>query len=144
MAARRITADVKANVRQLVDVLAPFLPLSTRSRKTTTFETIFRESGVHAYLKGPDSKKQALQKGWEAVFRRHPKLPYTLIRKIVPAAIDYRRYKRDPLKRAELEALIRVLAALEIDMAAELGRIRIDARAQEATLRSTMLSSRVS
>jgi uncharacterized protein (TIGR02391 family) len=126
MPTRKITADVRDKIRELVEVLAPFLPLSARSANTTTFTTIFRGSGAHGYLRGPESKKQALQKGWESVCRKHPKLPHTLIRKIVPAAIEYRRYKRDPLKRTELQQLIECLNGLDIDMRQELGRIRLD------------------
>jgi uncharacterized protein (TIGR02391 family) len=122
----RIIADVRAKIRELVEVMAPFLPLSTRSGNAITFTSLFRESGIHAYLSGPESKKQALQKAWELVFRRHVRLPHVLVRKIVPAAVDYRRFKRDPLKQVELDRLIACLTGLGVDMQQELGRIKLD------------------
>ena len=125
MAVRRITADRRELIRQLADILSTFLPLNARSKNTITFRTIFAQSNIEHYLEG-EIKRQALQCAWESVFRYHPKLPYTLIRKIVPAAVGYRRYKRDPLKREELELLTSTLKALGVDMGRELLKIELD------------------
>ena len=123
---KRITADIKSQIATLVQVIHPFLPLSARSKNTTTFYTIFHESRVSKYLDGFEVKRKALQNGWENVFRYHPKLPFTLIRKIVPAAIGYRKAKRDPLKQSELNSLIQALTTLGINMESELSGIEID------------------
>ncbi len=122
---RRITANIRAKISELVNLHKEFLPLSSRSRKTITFKTIFAESKVDQYL-DDDIKTKALQKGWEDVIRRHPRLPYTLIRKIVPASIDYRKHKRNPLTRAELDKLIDCLLNLGFDMREELSAIELD------------------
>jgi len=123
MATRRITAGVRDRIRELVDVLYPFLPLTARSTNTTTFKTIFAESNLD--LEG-EVKRRALQAGWESVIRYHPRLPHSLIRKIVPAAIAYRRYKRAPLRQEEINRLIECLDALGIQMGPELRAIEID------------------
>jgi|SRR5690625_535966 len=125
-AIRRITASKKALIRELVDVLYDFLPLSSRSKKATTFITIFAESNVEKYLEKGAYKKANLTNGFENLIRYHRNLPYTVIRKVVPAAIDYRRYERNPLKREELNSLIDLLHKLDIDMRSELGSIVLD------------------
>jgi uncharacterized protein (TIGR02391 family) len=125
MAVRQITAGRRELIRQLTEILSAFLPLTAHSQNTITFQTIFAESGIAHYLEG-QVKRQALQCAWEKVFRQHQKLPYTLIRKIVPAAVGYRRHKRDPLRRVELESLISTLEALEIGMTLELQKIELD------------------
>ena len=122
---RRITANIRAKISELVILHKDFLPLSSRSRKTTTFKTIFAESNVDQYL-DDDIKTKALQKGWENVIRRHPRLPYTLIRKIVHAYINYRKHKRNPLTRVELDKLIGCLLDLNFDMREELASIDLD------------------
>jgi len=112
-------------IRQLTEILSAFLPLTAHSQNTVTFQTIFAESGIAHYLEG-QVKRQALQCAWEKVFRQHQKLPYTLIRKIVPAAVSYRRHKRDPLRQVELESLISTLESLDIGMTRELQKIELD------------------
>jgi uncharacterized protein (TIGR02391 family) len=124
-AALRITADKKAKINELVEIVHSFLPLSSRSKSAITFTTIFKESKVDRYL-NMDNKKQALQNGFENVFRYHPKLPKKLFRKIVPAAIEYRRFKRNPLTKEELNTLIKRLDAMGVNMKAELSKIEID------------------
>lgn len=109
----------------MVDILYKFLPMTSPSKNTTTFETIFSESNIANYLKG-DYKKDRLLNGWTEVIRRHPKLPFTLIRKIVPTAIDYRKAKRNPLTQNELNNLLKALNDLDIDMNEELKGITID------------------
>ncbi len=123
---RRITASKKDLIRRLTDIIYPFLPLSARSKSTITFKSIFGESNIEKYLEGHENKKQALQQGFENLFRYNQKLPYTIIRKIVPAAIEYRRFKRNPLKQDELNSLIRVLEELGIMMGPELRKIELD------------------
>lgn len=124
-ATRRITADTRDKIRKLVDSLAPLLPLSTHSRNAVTFRTIFGESGKGKLLEGRGSKRQALQRAWEEVVRRHPRMPFTLIRKIIPAGIEYRRFKRDPVTREELDAIADALAGLGFDMRSELAKIDV-------------------
>jgi len=125
MAVRRITADRRELIRQLADILSHFLPLTAHSQNTVTFQTIFAESGIAHYLEG-EVKRQALQCAWEKVLRQHQKLPYTLIRKIVPAAVGYRRHMREPLRREEMESLISRLESLEVGMSRELRKIKLD------------------
>jgi uncharacterized protein (TIGR02391 family) len=125
MAVRRITADRRELIRQLADILSTFLPLNARSKNTITFSTIFAQSNIEHYLEG-EIKRQALQCAWERIFRYHPKLPYILIRKIVPTAVGYRRYKRDPLKQEELKSLTLTLKALGVDIGCELQKIELD------------------
>lgn len=126
MAVRRITTDTKVRIRKLVDLIYNFLPFSTHSTRAPSFIKIFSESHIEKYLERGASKKQKLQIGWENVLRYHKKLPYTLIRKIIPASIEYRRYKRNPLKKEELHELINCLDILGIKMKAELKKIDLD------------------
>jgi uncharacterized protein (TIGR02391 family) len=121
----RITTDKKAKINGLVEVIQSFLPLSSRSNSAITFKTIFKESKIDKYLDS-ENRKHALQNGFENVFRYHPRLPNRLIRKIVPAAIDYRRYKRNPLTQDEVNSLIEKLDDLDINMRTELSKIEID------------------
>ncbi|MEQ9277949.1 MAG: TIGR02391 family protein [Balneola sp.] len=130
-AVRRITANTKALISELVEILYPFLPLSSRSKTAVTFISIFKESKVEKYLGNSSYKKAQLQNGFESLFRYHKKLPFTIIRKLVPAAIDYRKFKRDPLKQEELNSLIEILMKLEIDMREELGSIVLDENVPE-------------
>lgn len=133
MSNRRITANIRAKISELVNIHKDFLPLSSRSSKTITFQTIFAESNIDKYL-DDDIKTKALQKGWENVIRKHPRLPYILIRKIVPASIDYRRHKRNPLTRIELDKLIDCLLDLGVDMRGELTSIKLDESVPEITI----------
>src|SRR2546426_4324331 len=139
---RKITADIRDKIREFVDVIEPFLPLSSHSKRAVTFYTLFRESGVDRYL-GDGPKRQVLQRGWEQVVRRHPKLPFTLIRKIVPASISYRRYRRNPLRKSELMRLTVLLEALGIDMRAELGAIELDETVPEIRVAPEKLLERL-
>jgi len=125
MAVRRITADKRDLIRQLTDILCDFLPLTSHAKNAVTFQTIFAESKVDHHLDGT-VKRKALQNAWEEIFRSRQRLPYTLIRKIVPAAIAYRRHKRNPLKQTEVTALVECLERLGIDMKRELLGITID------------------
>lgn len=104
----------------------PFLPLSSQSNQAVTFSSIFAESRIEYYLRGPENKRQALQKGFVNLFRYHERLPLTIIRKIVPAAIAYRKYKRKPLKQVEVDNLVQCLLDLGIDMRDEFSRLEID------------------
>ena len=67
-----------------------------------------------------NSKVKKLQNGWENVYRYKTRLPSMLIRKIVPAAIEYRKNQRNPIKKEEITALNGILLKLEIDMSGEL------------------------
>lgn len=125
-AVRRITADKKALIGELVEILYDFLPLSSRSKNAVTFYSIFGESRVDNYLDKGSHKSAQLQSGFENLIRYHKNLPFTVIRKVVPAAIEYRKYKRDPLRQEELDALIDALEDLDIDMRSELSSITID------------------
>lgn len=89
------------------------------------------------------NKSKALYNAWEKIFRRHPKLPYRLIRKIIPAAIGYRRYKRDPLHKAEIDALSQVLFELGYDMQKELSAIQIDESIPEIKVPPSELTERL-
>jgi len=128
---RRITADKRDLIRELTRLMYDFLPLTIRGKNTTTFTSIFEESRIHGYLDKGSHKKAQLQNGFENLLRYHQNLPYTVIRKVVPAAIAYRRYKRDPLRQDELDSLIKVLGKLDIDMKSELGQISLDVSVPE-------------
>lgn len=124
-AVRRITAGRQERINRLAEILYNFLPLSSYSKSATTFSTIFAESRVDSYLKGKN-KTQALQTGLTELFRYHQRLPFTIVRKIVPASIEWRRQRRDPLRTDEIDALARCLFDLEVDMQKELGEIQLD------------------
>lgn len=123
-AVRRITISVKTQILDLVEVLYDFLPMSSH-KDITTYRSIFVESNIDGYLEG-NNKREQLITGWENVIRYHERLPKKLIRKIVPAAISYRKSKRNPLKQSEIDALIACLEKLGIDMRDELSKIEID------------------
>lgn len=121
-----ITADKKERINKLSEILCEFLPLNSNSNNAVTFNSIFKASSVDKYLKGYKTKKQALQNGFEKIYRYNVRLPKLIIRKIVPAAIEYRKFKRNPLNRVELDELIMCLFDLGIDMKDELNKITID------------------
>lgn len=106
---RRITVEKKERINRAAAILYDFLPLNSRFKKAITFTSIFAESSIASYLKGPDNKQQALQTGLEKLYRYHEKLPKSIIRKVVPAAIEYRRYRRNPLTKKEKEAFLSIL-----------------------------------
>lgn len=58
--------------------------------------------------------------------RYHERIPFTLVRKIIPAGISYRRHKRKPITAEELGRVSAALHALGCDMRAELGNIELD------------------
>lgn len=125
-AVRKITANKRILLNRLAEILCEFLPLSSDSKNTVTFKSIFTESLVGKYLDGHRVKRQALENGFIEVYRRHERLPKTIIRKIIPAAISYRYFKRKPLTQNEINELSNTLFELEIDMRRELAEIVID------------------
>ncbi len=125
-AVRRITMDNRILLNRLAEILYNFLPLDANSKSVVTFKTIFAESSVEKYLEDHEVKLQALEHGFTKVYRYHKKLPYTLIRKIIPAAIAYRAHMRNPLKQKEVVDLSEILCKLEIDMKKELAEIQLN------------------
>ncbi len=123
---RKVTAAKKVELSRLANLLYEFLPLTSHSASATTFKTIFSGSSIGHYLDGETNKRKALEKGWRNVYRYHERLPQKLIRKMVPAAIDYRMYKRNPLTQGEINELSEILANLGIDIRGELAAIEID------------------
>ena len=123
---RKITANKKILLNQLAGLLCEFLPLSSNAKNTITFKTIFKESNVEQYVGKHNVKVQAIENGLTELYRRHIKLPKIIIRKIVPASIDYRLYKRKPLTIKEIEELSSILFRLGIDMRKELAEIEIN------------------
>ena len=125
-AVKTITSNVKGRINDLAELLYSFIPLRTRNNKTETFYTIFKESSIQSYFPKGAYKKVALEKALEKLFRYHKKLPYTIFRKVVAAAIKYRRYKRNPLKRSELDQLDSFLLKLGINLTTELQHTELD------------------
>jgi len=125
-AVRKITTEKKEQLNRLSEILYDFLPLTANSKKAVTFYSIFAESKISHYLDGQGNKSLALQKGLEKLFRYHQQLPKYLLRKIVPAAINYRNYKRKPIRPNEIEELSECLLNLGIDMTDELAKIELD------------------
>ena len=125
-AVRKVTANKKILLNQLAELLCQFLPLSSNAKNSITFRSIFAESHIEKYLDGYSVKIQAIENGLTELYRRHERLPKAIIRKIIPAAISYRFYKRKPLTKKEIEKLSGILFELEIDMREELGEIEID------------------
>lgn len=125
-AVRRVTADKKILLHQLAEILCSFLPLDSNSKNAVTFRSIFAESSVEKYIDGYEVKLQALEQGFTNVYQYHQRLLQRLIRKIIPAAINYRAYKRRPLTQKELEDLSDTLCKLGIDMRTEIAKIEID------------------
>ncbi|WP_422104475.1 TIGR02391 family protein [Winogradskyella sp.] len=125
-AIRTITASDRGHIADLAEILYSFLPLSTHNNKTQTFFSIFKESKIHTYIPQKTSKKEAMEKALVKLFRYHKKLPYTIFRKIVIASLKYRRYKRNPLKREELNQLDALLQQLDLNISDELAAIELD------------------
>jgi len=123
---RRIGAAEREKLSRLAEILYNFLPLDSHSDNTVTFRTIFAESGIERYFAKVRIKKQALENALTAVYRYHERLPRILIRKIVPAAVAYRKSKRNPLRRSELNELADCLHSLGIDMRQELAKVELD------------------
>ncbi|MBO9681635.1 MAG: hypothetical protein J7502_02995 [Flavisolibacter sp.] len=98
--------------------------MSAYNKKAVTYTSIFRESKLASSLEG-NNKKQKLQNAWEEVYRNHERLPYTLTRKIVHAAIDYRFNQRNPLTREELDQLSCIVTDLGYDMEKELKAVKL-------------------
>lgn len=133
MAVRHITDRTRERIEKLVDLLYDLLPLSAYRDGATTFTSIFAESGKEGYLEG-SNKTEKLQNGWEELIRHHPRLPKKFIRKIVPAAKEYRDYKEDPLSREELDELADVLEELRFDMRDELEAVEVDVEVRRETI----------
>jgi uncharacterized protein (TIGR02391 family) len=133
MAVRHITERTRERIERLVDLLYDFLPLSAYRDEATTFTSIFAESRKEHYLEGKN-KTEALQNGWEELIRHHPRLPKKFVRKIVPAAKEYRDYKGDPLSREELDELADVLEELGFDMREELEAVEVDVQVRQETV----------
>ena len=124
-AIRSITAPRKAHLNKLAGILYEFLPLSSISSNAVTFRSIFRGSKIDHYL--PEgNKRQALQSAFTELYRRHDRLPKQIIRRIIPAAIEWRQYKRRPLTRRELDDLSSCLLDLGIDMSKEISATTVD------------------
>ena len=142
MAYRRVTAPRKERLNYLANILYDFLPLTSNSEYAITFTSIFAESSVEDYLDG-DNKTQALKNGFEDLYRHHKILPFTIIRKVIPAAIDYRMYKRKPLRREELDELANCLYDLDIDMRKEIEEVEVNESLPEITVPPEDLKERL-
>lgn len=142
-AVRRITAGVRSNINLLVDVLTDFLPLTSPSPSTVTFHTIFKESKADKYFGKNTVKRKALQEGFENVYRYRERLIFNIIRKVIPAAIEYRKYKRNPLKRGDLEALAECLYRLNVEMRREIKQVRLDETLPRITVPPKKLKERL-
>lgn len=122
---RKVTANKKILLNRLAKILNSFLPLTSDSKNAVTFNSIFEESSVRKYLDGHRTKLQALEYGFTEVYRRHTRLPWIIIRKVVAAAVSYRLYKRRPLTMVEINELSCTLYELGIDMRKELSEIEL-------------------
>jgi len=131
---RRIGAAEREKLSRLAEILCDFLPLDSHSRNTVTFRTIFAQSNIAGYFGRAGTKKQALENALLAVYRYHERLPRILIRKIVPAAVAYRKSIRNPLRHSELNELASCLHSLGIDMREELARVELDERLPRITV----------
>ena len=125
-AIRTVTANKKILIDHLADILCDFLPLTSNANNAVTFEKIFSESSIEKYLGDLKVKRQTLENGLTKLYRYHERLPKTIIRKVIPAAINYRLYKRRPLTQFEIDDLSNTLFELGIDMKRELAEIELD------------------
>ncbi|HHT48024.1 MAG TPA: hypothetical protein GXZ98_01855, partial [Firmicutes bacterium] len=142
-AVRMVTAQVKTRINRLADILYEFLPLTSNSPDAVTFTTIFKESYVSQYLDCRKPKRQALEKGFENLYRYHERLPKKIIRKIIPAAINYREHKRKPLTRKELDCLSACLLELGINMTKEIEAVVLDESLPRITVPPDKLKERL-
>lgn len=117
--------------------------MTANSPNAVTFTSIFRESAISHYLDLRKPKRQALEKGLEKLYRYHERLPKSIIRKIIPAAINYRKYIRKPLTRRELDFLSTCLFELGIDMKKEIGSIVLDESLPRITVAPDKLKERL-
>jgi uncharacterized protein (TIGR02391 family) len=122
---RKVTANKKILLNRLAKILNSFLPLTSDSKNAVTFNSIFKESSVRKYLDGHRIKRQALECGFTEVYRHHARLLQIIIRRVVPAAVNYRLYKRNPLTKEEINELSCTLYELGIDMKKELSEIKL-------------------
>jgi len=137
-----ITASIKSKINDLVDHLSGFLPLDTYKGESISFRSIFEESRVGKYLpEGP--KKPALREGFTKVFRYHERLPKKLIQKIIPAGIEYGKFKRRPISRTQIEKLNQLLLALEIDIESDLLSLNLNENLPQITLPPIELLNRL-
>ena len=125
-AVRKVTAQKEDLIARLAAVLYDFLPLTSRAKNTVTFKSIFVESNVGKYIDVSLPKLQALEKGFIKLYRYHERLPQKIIRKVVPAAISYKKFIRKPLTRLQIEDLSAILFELSIDMRKELLEIELN------------------
>ncbi len=120
-----ITASIRSKINDLVEHLSEFLPLDTYKGESISFRSLFDESSIGGYL--PDGpKKPALREGFTEVFRYHKRLPKKLIQKIVPAGIEYGKFKRRPITRVQIEKLNQLLLTLDIDIESDLSSLNLD------------------
>ncbi|MGB4847925.1 MAG: TIGR02391 family protein [Saprospiraceae bacterium] len=122
---QRITSLKKTKINNLVNHVKEYLPLNTYSGRGATIESIFAESNVEIYLVG-NNKTEIIQNGFTNLFRYHQRLPKKIIEKIVPAAIEYRRFKRNPIKREEIDKLNSLLLDLDINLESDLRSINLN------------------
>lgn len=140
---RTVTAKDKERLNRLAEILYELLPLTSNSSNAVTFTSIFRESFISSYLNGCKTKRQALEKGFERLYRYHQRLPKAIIRKIIPAAINYRKYIRKPLTRKELDSLSTCLFELNIDMKKEIESVALDESLPRITVAPDKLKERL-
>src|SRR5690606_28200302 len=88
-------------------------------------------------------KKQAMEEALIKLYRYHNKLPYTIFRKIVPAAAKWRSYKHKPLKREEVDKLGHVLLQLGINLTKEFDAIDLKQFNTNITVPPTELVKRL-
>lgn len=138
-AVRTITTADRAHIVNLADLIYSFLPIRVQSTRVETLTTIFRESNIQKYLAAKDYSRQAIEKAVIKLFRYHERLPKTIFRKLVPAAIKYRNFRKNPLRREELDQLDKVLQQLGVDLNKEFKATILEPPALKKVLPSTDL-----
>ncbi len=142
-AVRTITTDLRETIVNLAELTYDFIPIVSRSPKVETFHTVFRESKIHSYIPKRSRGKQALEKAYNQLFRYHSRLPHTIFRKVISAAIKHRRYRARPLQKNDLESLNKLLLKLGVDLSAEIKKLDLDFDSKQITIPPTDLIKRL-
>ncbi|MFC1638851.1 TIGR02391 family protein [Patescibacteria group bacterium] len=117
---QRLSAADRQNIRGLADRLGKLIPL-TGYRSSFTLTKLAKDRGLGRYLSAKTTnKKDGISQFLENLFVYRPRTTKTLIREILPRAIERRHESGDPILLDEATGLADQLEAIGIKMRKEI------------------------
>ncbi len=120
-----VTAPQAQAIRNLAEQLGRLIALEGY-KSSFSLTTVAKKRGLGKYLpKKSSNKKEAFFEFLKNLYCHKPRTIKILVREILPKAIENRHKKGDPVLEAEALELTQCLAALRIDLKAEIAAMKL-------------------